>query len=65
VALDGRPAVVALAAGKLAHERFRSTLPDVRIARMPAVLGALVAGRYSRFSRGIIDVARDLLQPAD
>lgn len=65
VALGAAPAVVGLAAGKLAHERFRSGLPGIRVARIPAVLAAWAAGRYGRFSRGAIDVARDLLQPAD
>lgn len=65
VALGAASAVIALAAGKLGHERFRSALPDRRIARMPVVLFAWVRGRYGRFSRGSIDVARDLLQPAD
>jgi glycosyltransferase involved in cell wall biosynthesis len=65
VALGASPEAVALAAGKLAHENFRSALPGVRVARLPAVIAAWGAGTYGRFSRGVIDVARDLLQPAD
>jgi glycosyltransferase involved in cell wall biosynthesis len=49
---------------KLAHERFRQGLPRWRVLRAPAVLAALLAGRYSRYSRGIPDAVRDLLQSA-
>lgn len=47
---------------KAAHETRRAALPDVRIARVPGVLGGLAAGRYGRYSRGTLDVARDLLE---
>lgn len=50
---------------KLAHERFRSGLPRVRVLRAPAVVGAVIAGRYGNYSRGIRDALRDVLQPAD
>jgi len=54
-----------LARRKLAHDTFRQKLPRVRVLRLPGIVGAVLAGRYSRFSRGIRDAARDLLQPAD
>ena len=50
---------------KAAHEARRARLPRVRIARLPAVLGGALAGRYARYSRGAIDVARDLVTPAE
>lgn len=49
---------------KLDHERWRATLPVARIARVPQVAAAALRGRYRRFNRGLIDVARDLVQPA-
>jgi glycosyltransferase involved in cell wall biosynthesis len=58
------PARLAAARRKLAHERFRRGLPRARVLRVPAVVGAVVAGRYARYSRGIPDAVRDLLQPA-
>ncbi len=65
--LEGLPVAadrLVAARGKLAHERFRRALPRVRLLRLPAVVGAVIAGRYSRFSRGVKDAVRDLLQPA-
>ena len=69
VVLEQRVASVApqrldSARGKLAHERFRQGLPRVRVLRVPAVLGAVIGGRYGRYSRGIRDAVRDVLQPA-
>lgn len=52
------------ARAKLAHEQWRSRLPRWPIVRIPAIIGAVAAGRYSRFNRGPIDVVRDLVQPA-
>ncbi|BAU33140.1 glycosyltransferase family 2 protein [Microcella alkaliphila] len=49
---------------KLAHERWRASLPVSRVARVPRVAAAAVGGRYHRYNRGLIDVARDLAQPA-
>lgn len=49
---------------KAAHEAQRARLPRVRIARVPSVLGGVLSGRYSRYSRGVMDVVRDLAQPA-
>ncbi len=49
---------------KAEHEARRARLPRVRIARVPAVLGGAVTGRYGRYSRGAMDVLRDLVTPA-
>ncbi len=49
---------------KAAHEAQRARLPRTRIARVPSVLGGVLSGRYFRYSRGVIDVMRDLAQPA-
>ncbi len=51
-------------ADKLDHERWRATLPTARLPRVAPVLVAALRGRYRRFNRGLIDVARDLAQPA-
>lgn len=56
--------VLALAHGKVDHERWRSSLPASRIRRLLPVLFAAVRGRYHRFGRTRYDVARDLLQPS-
>lgn len=53
-----------LARAKLAHERTRAGMPRAQPLRLPSILAGVVAGRYSRYSRGAIDVARDLVQPA-
>ncbi|KRF33697.1 glycosyltransferase family 2 protein [Yonghaparkia sp. Soil809] len=53
-----------LARAKLAHERARAAMPGWQPLRLPAIIGAALAGRYSRYSRGAIDIARDLVQPA-
>ena len=47
---------------KAAHERTRAELPEARIRRVPAVLRGVLRGRYARYSRGTLDVARDLLE---
>jgi hypothetical protein len=62
--LGASPARVAAARGKLAHETKRSRLPRMRVARIPGVLAGAIIGRYSRYSRGPIDIVRDLMQPA-
>ena len=49
---------------KAEHEARRSRLPRVRVARVPAVLGGAISGRYGRYSRGAMDVLRDLVTPA-
>jgi glycosyltransferase involved in cell wall biosynthesis len=48
---------------KLAHLRFRQTLPVARLRRILPVIGEARTGRYSRYSRGAGDVLRDFLQP--
>ena len=50
---------------KLAHERFRLSLPRARVLRVVPVLAWALAGKYSRYGRGAIDILRDLTQPAD
>ena len=49
---------------KADHESRRERLPRVRIARLPDVVAGALAGRYDRYSRGAIDVLRDLVAPA-
>lgn len=49
---------------KARHEARRARLPRARIARIPGVLAAAVTGDYGRYSRGLVDVTRDLLSPA-
>lgn len=46
------------------HESRRARLPRSPLARVPGVLGGVLAHRYGRYSRGSIDVLRDLVQPA-
>ena len=50
--------------GKADHEAARSQLARVPVRRLPGVLAGALAGRYGRYSRGAIDVLRDLVQPA-
>lgn len=49
---------------KAAHENRRSRLPRLRLARVPAVFVGALTGRYARYSRGAMDVLRDLVTPA-
>ncbi|MEO5534010.1 MAG: glycosyltransferase family 2 protein [Pseudolysinimonas sp.] len=63
-ALGAPAARVAAARGKLAHETTRSRLPRLRLARIPGVLAGALSRRYARYSRGSIDILRDLVQPA-
>lgn len=58
------PAVQAQLDAKADHEARRARLPRVRLARVPAVVAGALAGRYGRYSRGAIDVLRDLTTPA-
>jgi hypothetical protein len=53
-----------MARGKLEHLQRRARLPRWQPLRVPGIVAGLVAGRYSRYSRGLIDVARDLVQSA-
>ena len=52
------------ARGRLDHDRSRAALPRTRIARVPAVIGAMLSGSYARFGRGLMDALRDLTQPS-
>jgi glycosyltransferase involved in cell wall biosynthesis len=56
--------VVTMAAGKYAHERFRSDLPVSRFARILPVLRRAASGSYAKFGLGAQDVLRDIVQPA-
>lgn len=47
---------------KAAHERRRAGLPAARVLRAPAVASGVARGAYGRYSRGVLDVARDLLE---
>lgn len=58
------PARIEFARRKLLHEQRRMALPQTRVFRIPAIALGVLSGRYSRYSRGFIDVARDLVQPA-
>jgi glycosyltransferase involved in cell wall biosynthesis len=57
------PESLELVRAKVDHERVRSALVPNRLLRWPRVLGELSTGRYSRFGRGVLDAARDLIQP--
>lgn len=52
-------------AEKAAHESARRALPRPRIARVPGVLRGLARGWYATYSRGPLDVGRDLLERRD
>jgi len=58
------PERIASARARLAHEERRRALPRVPLARIPRILRAAARGDYARYSRGSIDVLRDLVQPA-
>lgn len=49
---------------KAAHESARAQLPRFPLWRVPGVVGGVLSGRYGRYSRGVIDVVRDLVAPA-
>lgn len=51
------------AAQKVEHHRIRASLPAPRVLRLVGVIREARTGRYSLYSRGWLDVARDLLQP--
>ncbi|MFZ9106169.1 MAG: hypothetical protein ACO2ZT_05865, partial [Pontimonas sp.] len=53
-----------LIAGRLRHYQWQSALPASRAGRIPAILGRVAAGEYSRYRRGVFDALRDLLQPS-
>lgn len=45
-----------------AHQRARSLMPSGRISRIPTILTEAFSGRYSRCSRGVLTLGRDILQ---
>jgi len=51
------------ARARLAHDRVRRSLPGFRPARLPRILAAAARGDYARYSRGGMDMLRDLVQP--
>lgn len=55
--------LVWLAEQKLAHESMRRYLSPRRVRRLIPVIRELRTGRYQRYGRGLLDAARDLLQP--
>lgn len=56
--------MVAAARRKRDHEYARANLPRWQPARIPAIAIAAAQGRYGHYSRGAIDIVRDLVQPA-
>lgn len=52
----------ALIGRKVSHERARLTLPESRMRRWPTVLRWGLKRRYRTYSRGAIDIVRDLFQ---
>jgi glycosyltransferase involved in cell wall biosynthesis len=58
------PGRLAAARARLAHEERRRALPRIPAARLPRILRSAARGDYARYSRGSIDVLRDLVQPA-
>jgi len=55
-------AYLILMQGAFAHASFRSSLPKNPVRRFYAVLDEARTGRYQRFSSGLPDIIRDLLQ---
>jgi glycosyltransferase involved in cell wall biosynthesis len=66
VALGERvpPEVLAKADAKVRHLDARARLPLPRLLRIVPVVAEAATGRYRLYSRGHLDIARDLLQPA-
>lgn len=62
--LDVDPDRVRRAHAKLAFERYRSSLPAAHALRAFPIARRALAGDYARFTLGLPDVVRDLLQPA-
>jgi glycosyltransferase involved in cell wall biosynthesis len=57
------PERLAASRARLAHRRWRRALPRNRLLRAPRVLLHAARGDYARYSYGVRDVLRDLLQP--
>jgi len=63
--IQADPAVIDRARRKVEIETFRAELPAARIRRVVPVLRRAASGDYQRYcSQGLMDVVRDLLQPA-
>ncbi len=62
--LGASPGQRAAVSRKAAHEGHRAGLPAWQPLRIPGIVAGVVSGRYTRYSRGAIDVLRDLVQPA-
>lgn len=59
------PAVLARVAEKARVEELRASMPALRLARIPRVIRLLSSSAYARVtSQGLLEAARDLLQPA-
>lgn len=58
------PTAMVESAHKVEHQSIRAGLPVRRVARTVPVIRELSSGRYMRYSRGIADALRDLVQPA-
>jgi glycosyltransferase involved in cell wall biosynthesis len=58
------PDVLASARAKAEHQAARARLGRSRLLRPGRVLAEAATGRYALYSRGRLDIARDLLQPA-
>lgn len=49
---------------KVAHARFRASLPRNRLARIVPVVREIMTGRYARYSTGFRSIVRDFFEPA-
>ncbi|MCB1018131.1 MAG: glycosyltransferase [Acidimicrobiales bacterium] len=65
VGSDGHDGATERIAAAVAHLRRRAALPGPRPARVPAVLGEWLGGRYRRYSGGLRSAVADLARPAD
>ena len=49
-----------LLAGKTQHDRWRQALPALRIRRIVPVILRGLSGNYAKYSRGVLDMVRDV-----
>ena len=54
------PANRAVVEGKIAHDRWRTGLPSSRVRRIIPVIFRGLRGSYSLYSRGLLDMVRDI-----
>ena len=47
---------------RIAHLRFRASLPPSRARRVVPIAGEALSGRYSRYGRGLRSIVRDLFE---